>query len=70
MDDRIVTMDGTRPPMLVTECAATDGHTVQLRDFATVGEGGLAYASWLKVQNVKPAPFSETNPWRSGRPTP
>jgi DUF1680 family protein len=70
MDDHMVTMNGARPPMLVMECATTDGHTVPLRDFATAGEEGLTYASWLKVQNMKPIPFSETNPWRSGRPTP
>ncbi len=70
MYERVVTLEGRQPPMLAVECATTDGRTVRLRDYATAGEEGFTYTSWLKVQNVKGTPFSQTNPWRSGRPTP
>ena len=38
--------------------------------FATAGEGGKEYNSWLPVVNIKAATFSQENPLRSTRPAP
>jgi hypothetical protein len=68
MQGRTVPADGKAPPMLMMEFTTVEGKTVRLRDYATCGEGGLSYASWLKVKNVPSTPFSAANPWRTGRP--
>jgi hypothetical protein len=51
------------------EFTAADGRKVRLQDFATAGEDGAEYVSWLKVKNASPVPFSQANPLRSVRPT-
>jgi hypothetical protein len=65
---RVVAPEGDRPPILCMEFAGADGRTVRLQDFATAGEGGAEYVSWLKVKNVRPLPFTRANPLRSVRP--
>jgi DUF1680 family protein len=67
MNGTIVPADGKMAPLLMMEFTTADGKKVRLRDYATAGEGGITYTSWLKVRNVSPTPFSEANPWRSGR---
>ena len=44
-----------------------DGGKIRLCDFASAGEGGSPYRSWLRVDNVTKIPFSRENPLRSGR---
>jgi DUF1680 family protein len=44
-----------------------DGGKTRLCDFASAGEGGSPYRSWLRVDNVAKIPFSRENPLRSGR---
>ena len=55
-------------PWLTFDCVAGDGTPVRLCDFASAGEGGSPYLSWLKVANAAGAEFSALNPLRSGRP--
>ena len=69
VDASIVPADGAMAPLLMMEFTKTDGKKVRLRDYGTAGEGGVHYLSWLKVQHVKPASFSEGNPLRSSRST-
>lgn len=57
------------PPLLMMEFTSADGKKVRLRDYGTAGERGARYLSWLKVRNVQPASFSETNPLRNSRVT-
>jgi hypothetical protein len=59
--------DALAPPLLMMEFTNTGGKKIRLRDFGTAGECSHYYLSWLKVQHVKPAPFSEANPLRSSR---
>lgn len=69
MNGRVVPDSGALwPPMLLMEFTGADGKKVRLRDFGTAGDRGAKYLSWLKVQHVKPAAFSEANPLRSSRP--
>ena len=56
------------PPILLFECTAPNGQKLRLCDFASAGEGGSPYRSWLRVANVASTPFTRENPLRSGRP--
>jgi DUF1680 family protein len=68
MNESIVSGDGSlAPPLLRMECSSLDGKKVRLRDFATAGDRGLSYLSWLKVEHVEPAQFSVFNPMRFKR---
>ena len=67
MHGRMLPAAGKTPPILMMEFTAADGQTVVLRDYATAGEGGAFYTSWLKVKNTAPTPFSEAHPWRTAR---
>jgi uncharacterized protein len=49
------------------ECTDVNGRKVRLYDFDSAGENGKNYVSWLRVLNVRKAPFSVSNPLRSGR---
>ena len=44
-----------------------EGRTAFLYDFASCGNGGTEYASWLNIANTPKVPFSPATPWRSGR---
>jgi DUF1680 family protein len=54
-------------PFMLLEYAAGEGERLRLCDFASAGEGGSPYVSWLKVKNVKATRYSPANPLRSGR---
>ena len=54
-------------PWLAFDCVGRDGTSLRLCDFASAGEGGSPYRSWLKVANVQGTEFSSENPLRSGR---
>ena len=69
MDGSIVPANGAMAPLLMMEFTNSDGKKVCLRDYGTAGESSVYYLSWLKVQHVKPAPFSQANPLRSSRAT-
>jgi hypothetical protein len=69
LDAAAVTPEGDRRPIVCVEFTAADGRKVRLQDFATAGEDGAEYVSWLKVKNASPVPFSRANPLRSVRPT-
>ena len=58
---------GRRQPLVLLEFAAEDGRVLQLCDFASAGDGGSPYRTWLDVHGVAASPFSRTNPLRSGR---
>ena len=59
---------GKGPTLL--ECKTYDGKTIRLCDFASAGEVGTPYLSWLSIKNApKAGEFSTTNPLRSSRPT-
>ena len=53
--------------MVALDFTAADGSKLRLCDFASAGEGGSPYRSWLNVANAPQTPFSRENPLRSGR---
>ena len=53
--------------MVALDVVAADGSKLRLCDFASAGEGGSPYRSWLSVANAPQTPFSRENPLRSGR---
>lgn len=56
------------PPLLLLEFKATDGRTVRLCDFASAGEAGTPYCSWLPVKRCPQAPaFSMEHPLQTRR---
>ena len=54
-------------PVVAVDMEGAGGGKVRLCDFASAGEGGSPYLSWLKVRNSHKTPFSRDNPLRSGR---
>jgi DUF1680 family protein len=57
----------TIQPIMLMQFAAEGGRKIRLCDFASAGEAGSPYVSWLQVRNVGHTPFSQDNPLRSGR---
>jgi DUF1680 family protein len=56
------------PPLLLLAFKAADGRTVHLCDFASAGEAGTPYRSWLPVTHCPEAPeFSRAYPLRTRR---
>jgi hypothetical protein len=53
--------------IVALDFAAQDGSALRLCDFASAGEGGSPYLSWLRVDNAPQTVFSRHNPLRSGR---
>jgi DUF1680 family protein len=66
MQAKLVEWHDWLAPWLLVEITAANGEIVRLCDFASAGEGGSPYVSWLPVQNA-PAPieFTRSNPLRS-----
>ena len=62
-----ISWPGRCPPLLLLELHADDGRVLRLCDFASAGDGGTPYLTWLRVKGVAATPFSRTNPLRSGR---
>lgn len=58
---------GRFPPVVLLDFTAKDGRVLRLCDFASAGNAGSPYRSWLRVAGVKTTAFSRTNPLRSGR---
>lgn len=58
---------GSNPPVLLLELPAAGGKVVRLCDFASAGQAGSPYRSWLPIEGARPAEFSRTNPLRSAR---
>jgi hypothetical protein len=67
LEGKSVTWSGRRAPLLLLDFAADDRRVLRLCDFASAGNGGTPYLTWLHVMHVAPTPFSQTNPLRSGR---
>ena len=65
---RVATGGYTLEPVLLVQFAGEGVRKVRLCDFASAGEAGSPYLSWLEVRNVVPTAFSRQNPLRSGRP--
>ena len=56
------------PPLLLLEFKGTRGKAVRLCDFASAGEAGTPYCSWLPVKHCPQAPeFSRASPLRTSR---
>lgn len=56
------------PPLMLFEVKAADGRTVRLCDFASAGEVGTPYRTWLPIKNApRRVEFSPDNPLRSAR---
>ena len=66
---KLVEWKGSLEPYLLLELPAKDGRTVRLCDFATAGQAGSPYRSWLPLGGVTATEFGRTNPLRSGRAT-
>ena len=64
---RLVDRAGRHKPYMLMEFDAVDGRKLRLCDFASAGNGGSPYLSWLLVRHVTPTEFSPTNPLRSSR---
>jgi len=62
---KAIPWDGPRPPMLLFEVPGPNGTKVRLCDFASAGQGGSPYRSWLPVEGATSTPFSRENPLRS-----
>jgi DUF1680 family protein len=68
MAGRLVEWKEWLPPWLLFEVEAQDGQMVRLCDYASAGEAGTPYRSWLPVANgPQVLAFSRQNPLRSGR---
>jgi DUF1680 family protein len=67
LEGQEATWRGRRPPMLLWEVPLKDGQVLRLCDFASAGDGGSPYRSWLRVSGVTPRPFDRAHPLRSGR---
>jgi DUF1680 family protein len=65
---RVAGWEGSNKPILLLELPAKGGGVVRLCDFASAGQAGSPYRSWLEVGGVAPVEFSRANPLRSGRP--
>ena len=56
------------PPAVLYECSASDGRTVTLCDFASAGQAGTPYDSWLPLSAApSPMAFGRENPSRCQR---
>ncbi|MEW6752156.1 MAG: beta-L-arabinofuranosidase domain-containing protein [Candidatus Latescibacterota bacterium] len=55
------------PTLVVVSVRAVDGQVVRLCDFASAGQAGTPYRSWLPIEGARPTAFSTANPLRSGR---
>jgi len=54
------------PPLLLLEFKGENGRTVRLCDFASAGEAGTPYCSWLPVKNCPKTPaFSRESTFRT-----
>jgi hypothetical protein len=63
-----VTWEGWQPPLLLVETADANGAPVRLCDFASAGQTGTLYRSWLPVRHAPDRPpFTRENPLRSRR---
>ena len=68
MRPRPVRPSGWLPTMVAVDCLGTRGERVRLCDFASAGESGSPYCSWLDVTGTRKTAFSKRNPLRSRRP--
>jgi uncharacterized protein len=62
----VVKSDAWMAPMLLIEFNA-GGQTLRLCDFASAGNGGSPYRSWLEIKSVPPAEYSPRNTFRTKR---
>jgi hypothetical protein len=67
MSPRLVEWNDWLPPILLLAFKTPHGKTVHLCDYASAGEAGTPYLSWLPIRNAPRAEFSRGNPLRSGR---
>lgn len=64
---RLVKSEDWLPTLVTVDFKGVDGRRLRLCDFASAGQGGSPYLSWLKVKNAPIASFSQANPLRSRR---
>jgi DUF1680 family protein len=62
---KLVNWSEPRPPFIVLEVPTANGGNVRLCDFATAGQGGSPYRSWLPVEGATFQPFDRKSPLRS-----
>jgi len=67
MKPRLIGSKNATWPIILMELSNVNGDEVRLNDFDSAGEKGEYYITWLKVNNIPKAPFSHSNPLRSGR---
>jgi DUF1680 family protein len=58
---------GWGAPWLLLEVPAADGQAVRLCDFASAGQAGSPYRSWLPITGAVKTEFSRRNPLRAAR---
>jgi hypothetical protein len=65
---KLVSASRYRPaPWLLIQFPAEGGKSLRLCDFASAGEAGSPYLSWLEVRGVEGVGFTRDNPLRSSR---
>ena len=65
---RLVAGRSSLPTVVEMEFGLTSGKKLTLCDFASAGEGGTPYLSWLGIDNMAKTAFTKDNPLRTGRP--
>lgn len=60
----LVRHTGSLSPEMLMEFPIDGGSPLYLCDFASAGNGGSPYLTWLKVKDVHPTVFSTSNPLR------
>jgi uncharacterized protein len=67
LEGKLSSWSGRNPPIVLVDFETPDGRVLRLCDFASAGNGGSPYQSWLRMQGAVATPFARTNPLRSGR---
>jgi DUF1680 family protein len=68
LEGELVETGGWLPVIEAMSFPAAGGKRLVLCDFASAGQGGTPYASWLRVRRAPRTPFSPAHPLRSARP--
>lgn len=67
-DGKLLPTDGGDPrPWILVRWPTADGGSIVLCDFASAGNAGSSYRSWLAASEPGPVAFSESNPLRMQR---
>jgi DUF1680 family protein len=63
---KLITWDGSNKPILLLEMTSGE-KVIRLCDFASAGQAGSPYRSWLPCEKLEPTAFNRSNPLRTSR---